>query len=201
MLTLNHRYRSRLGWPDQIIPQGEAAFSAVRCRPGRRPYSRPRPGPAGAHATLQDRFCRTAAGCAAGVSRRGVPVWATRRVGEPMPGGMMFVRTAGQSVWRCRGGGGPPVGALSPAEIGEFADVFADPGAARRLLVAAGLGAGRHPSWQVPDAYAFWSEVSALITQGVRAGLRRHCSRRRRDCSPPTLCSRVGPAPGWRVAV
>ncbi|MBL7498990.1 hypothetical protein I6A84_22110 [Frankia sp. CNm7] len=61
---------------------------------------------------------------------------------------------------------------LSPAEIAEFADVFADPGAARRLLVAAGLGAGRHPSWQAPDAYAFWTDVSLLIAHGIRPGLR-----------------------------
>jgi WD40 repeat protein len=64
------------------------------------------------------------------------------------------------------------VDGLTPEEIGAIANAFPDLGSASALVVAAGLERGLHPSWGVQSAYGFWSEVSALVQNGIRPGLR-----------------------------
>jgi WD40 repeat protein len=65
------------------------------------------------------------------------------------------------------------VRSLSDAEIQALAECFPDAVSARRVLSNAGLSASRHPSWQVRHAFAFWSEVAALLDGGALEGGRQ----------------------------
>ncbi|WP_307874082.1 MULTISPECIES: effector-associated domain EAD1-containing protein [unclassified Frankia] len=69
-------------------------------------------------------------------------------------------------------------------EVAAFADSFADADAARQVLRAAGLAAGRHPSWGVRDALGFWSAVSSLLADGVLPDGRDRLLAAARECFP-----------------
>ncbi|MEX5635044.1 effector-associated domain EAD1-containing protein [Parafrankia sp. FMc2] len=56
---------------------------------------------------------------------------------------------------------------MSTDEVSALAEAFPDPVSAKRVLINAGLPAGRIPTWNTPDAESFWSMVSVLIRNGV----------------------------------
>ncbi|WP_007512744.1 FxSxx-COOH system tetratricopeptide repeat protein [Pseudofrankia saprophytica] len=59
---------------------------------------------------------------------------------------------------------------LSDAEVRAFAAAFPDAASARPVLRAAGLPAGRDPSWAARDAEGFWFAVAELLEHGGLPG-------------------------------